>query len=181
MKCLAQRGNWNLSEVQLRQLEEKIFFHKLQKKYFHQELNTLNKGSVPKTINPSLFLRPDGLIGCRSRLQHTPIEWDAAHPILLPRQSHMTLAILTTLHRENAHLSANHLVARLRQRFWVPKVRTIANKVVKNCWECKRLYRGAYRLPPMPPLPVVRVADVAPFFYTEVDYFGPIQIAITLR
>ena len=35
MKCLAQRGNWNLSEVQLRQLGEKILFHKLQKKYFH--------------------------------------------------------------------------------------------------------------------------------------------------
>jgi len=88
----------------------------------------------------------------------------------------MTKTILPSLHRDNAHLSANHWVAKSRERFWVPKVRSIANSIVKDFWECKRLYRGAYRLPVMLPLPAVRVADVAPFLYTGLDYFGPIQV-----
>ena len=49
--------------------------------------------------------------------------------------------------------------------------------IVKRCRTCRRLTGGPYKLPPMPALPKVRVADVVPFLHVGLDCFGPYHIS----
>jgi hypothetical protein len=166
---------WPFSKSEGLLLAERVLLHKLQKKYFAQELMQL-QNNVPNKSRLPLFLASDGLIHCQTRLVNAVMDWESSHPILLPRKSRIAYVILDTLHRENAHLGVSHLIAKLRERFWIPKVRPLASSVIHNCFICKRVSGGAYQLPPMPPLPLVRVADVAPFLHTGVDYFGPLYV-----
>lgn len=154
---------------------EKLLIKELQSKYFPTELTMLKKGKRPPN-NLDLFLDNDSLIRCRGRLHHARFPWEMKHPILLPRDSPATFSLIKEIHDNNAHIGAAHTLAKLRENYWIIKGRAKVKSVIHSCHKCRYWYGGNYSLPPIPPLPESRVADVTPFLQTGLDAFGPLHI-----
>ncbi|XP_054283984.1 uncharacterized protein LOC129000922 [Macrosteles quadrilineatus] len=68
-----------------------------------------------------------------------------------------------------------------RQQFWILNVRSVAKKVQRSCMRCSIDNAKPYP-PQMAALPQLRTSKVQhPFFYTGVDYFGPIEVTVGRR
>lgn len=113
-----------------------------------------------------------GIIRCKGRLQNTNFPWETIHPILLPRESPLTILYIRKIHKNNMHIGCSHTLAKLREKFWIMKGRAKVKSVLHHCVTCRKWSGGSFQLPPMPPLPWIRVAESAPFTFIGVDYFG---------
>lgn len=164
-----------LSSTEQFQLAERTFVKEIQKKYFLDELTLLKKGLQPN-FQLELYLDKDGLIRCKGRLQNAELSWDSIHPILLPRDSRLTVVYIRKLHSNNLHIGCTQLLAELRKKFWVTKARSLISSIIHKCVICRRWEGGPYQLPPLPPLPLVRVREAAPFLHTGLDYLGNLTI-----
>ena len=93
----------------------------------------------------------------------------------MPRDHPVTNLIVTHLHRKLKPSGTEHVLAELRQRFWVPKARPLIKKVIKQCPNCKR--NNARPAPPlMASLPSSRLQPFTPpFRNTSVDCFDPLH------
>ena len=60
------------------------------------------------------------------RLQNAPIPTEVKHPVLLPKKHHVTDLIVKKYHEELAHTGREHVLASIRQKFWI----------VKGVWRC---------------------------------------------
>ncbi|XP_055623474.1 uncharacterized protein LOC129766901 [Toxorhynchites rutilus septentrionalis] len=70
------------------------------------------------------------------------------------------------------------VVNEIRQRFEIPKLRSIVEKIAKNCVPC-RIFKAAPNPPPMASLPAVRLTSfVRPFSFVGLDYFGPVFVIV---
>ncbi len=69
-----------------------------------------------------------------------------------------------------------HIVAELRQRYWIPQVRSAIKKIAKSCHVCRK--HNAKPDPPlMANLPQSSFQAFTPPFYNNgVDYFGPLLV-----
>lgn len=166
-----------LSNTEQYQRAERFIFTELQHKYFTKELKELRHNCQP---NPKLqyFIHTDGLIRCKGRLKTSILlSLDHNNPILLPK-CHLTRVLIHHLHVKNFHVGPGHSLALLREKFWIIGARPLVKSVIHRCTQCRRWEGGSFTLPltlpPMPPLPSVHTAEVAPFIHTAVDYFGPL-------
>ncbi len=80
---------------------------------------------------------------------------------------------------ERAHLQTLHggvslTMAKIREEFWIPKLRSIVKKVRKRCHGCKRFQVASLPAPPQGNLPKERSEGTIPFNIIGVDYAGPI-------
>lgn len=80
------------------------------------------------------------------------------------------------IHFQTEHAGVSHVLAKIRERFWIVKARSLVKSVIHRCVICRRYEGGNYKLPPMPFLPEIRLAEAAPFLHVGIDYFGPIFI-----
>ena len=114
------------------------------------------------------------LVGCR--LKDARIPYQAKHPAILPKKHDIVPLILLHLHQRLNHSGVEHILAELRQRYWIPKVRSALKKIAKSCHVCRK-----HNVKPDPPLmaslPQSRLQGFTPPFYnTGVDYFGPLLV-----
>lgn len=107
---------------------------------------------------------------------HASIPYDAKHPVILPRSHGIVKLIVTSVHEQLKHSGTEHVLSELRQRYWIPQVRSTVKQIIKNCPICRR--NNAKPVPPMMAnLPASRLQAFAPSFYnTGVDYFGPMYV-----
>ena len=112
----------------------------------------------------------------RGRLKHAPIPYQAKHPAILPKKHDIVPLILLHLHQRLNHSGVEHILAELRQRYWIPKVRSNLKKIAKSCHVCRK--HNAKPDPPlMASLPQSRLqAFTPPFYNTGVDYFGTLLV-----
>lgn len=106
---------------------------------------------------------------------------DARKPIILPTTHPLTGLLIDHHHHQMRHQNLDAVVCSIRQRFWVPHLRSQVKKRKNMCLHCKR-----EQLKPCTPimgqLPTDRVTPfVRPFSYTGLDYFGPIIVSIGRR
>ena len=117
-----------------------------------------------------------GILRVGGRLKHAPIPYQAKHPAILPKRHDIVPLILLDLHQRLNHSGVEHILAELRQRYWIPKVRSALKKIAKSCHVCRK--HNAKPDPPlMASLPQSRLqAFTPPFYNTGVDYFGPLLV-----
>ena len=106
------------------------------------------------------------------RLKHASIPYHAKHLAILPKKHDIVPLILSHLHQRLNHSGVEHNLAELRERHWIPKVKSALKKIAKSCL----IYRK-HNFKPDPPLmaslPQSRLqAFTPPFYNTGVDYFG---------
>lgn len=162
------------SETDIFQRGERALIRALQFKYFQVELLKLKRKLQPNH-HLGLFLDDMGIIRCGGRLQNASFPWETIHPILLPRESPLTILYIQKIHNENMHIGCSHVLTKLREKFWIIKGRAKVKSVLHHCVTCRKWSGGSYQLPPMPPLPWVRVAEASPFLHVGVDYFGSLN------
>ncbi len=66
-------------------------------------------------------------------------------------------------------------IAKVRERFWILKLRRLVKRVRKSYYGCVRFRAQAYEKPPPGKLPATRTEGSAPFQVVGVDFAGPIR------
>ena len=96
------------------------------------------------------------------------------HPIFLPRQHKLTELVVEHYHQQNLHGGVQFTMNKVREKFWIPRLRRMANKQRFNCNRCKKLRARPLPAPPMSALPSYRADLVDAFAATGVDFAGPL-------
>ncbi|KAL7723180.1 hypothetical protein ACLKA6_017708, partial [Drosophila palustris] len=76
----------------------------------------LSTKSEIRSLQP--ILDSEGLLRVEGRLQNSDLDYEAKHPLLLPRRHPVTAAIIALYHQRFMHAVLQSLLAALRQRFW---------------------------------------------------------------
>ncbi|XP_064647086.1 uncharacterized protein LOC135499946 [Lineus longissimus] len=157
----------------LRKAEKAILVFS-QRETFCEEIKCLEEGSgnVVKRASTLYQLDPfleDSLVRVGGRLSNSAMPRKAKHPVILPKNCHVSQLILQDIHRNLLHSGRNHMIAKLRQRFWITNANSAARKVISDCVTCRR-HRSKVIEQKMADLPE------PPFSRTGVDYFGPIEV-----
>lgn len=140
------------------------------------ERKYLKKNSPIRKLSP--FLDEEGVLRMRSRINEASVfySFDFQNPVIVPRGSHVTRLLIHKYHQRFGHANVDTVVNELRQRYYIPKIRFVVKKVVKDCMWC-RVYRAKPAEPRMAVLPHPRVTPyVRPFTFTGLDYFGPLIV-----
>lgn len=150
-----------------------------QKKRFPEEFSRLEKGKSVKVHSHIYTLCPlmeDGVLRVGGRLSRSCMPAEAKHPIILTKDSHMSVILLRHIHQEVGHGGRNHMLSKLRERYWITGASTAIRKVLSKCVICRRL-NAQPGFQQMADLPSERVTpDEPPFTHVGVDYFGPFEV-----
>ena len=141
-----------------------------------KDLHSSDKGKHNNLVK-QLGLVIDGeLIKCQGRLQCSELRDLTKTPILLPNKHHVTTLLIRYCHKLSNHYGVGHVVAFMRQKWWIPRMRQAVKRVQYRCVTCKRLQGKPYMTPDNPPLPKMRVTKTDPFKCIGIDYTGAIAI-----
>ena len=78
-----------------------------------------------------------GLYVCKGRIQ-------GHFPIYLPSTSILSEKIIQECHKLTLHGGVTTTMAKIRDKFWIPKLRQITKRVLRSCHGCKRFYAIPY-------------------------------------
>ena len=95
-------------------------------------------------------------------------------PIYLPRHHSLVRLLISHHHRERLHGGVSITIGSLRERFWIPKLRSLVKSVVHKCNVCRRYRAKAIPASSKSNLPLFRTEFADPFAVTGVDFAGPI-------
>ena len=120
--------------------------------------------------NLSLNLQENhqGILECRGRIQ-------GDYPVYLPDKELFSEKLVAHAHKTTLHGGVGLTMAKVRERYWVPRLRRLTKRVIRNCNGCKRFQAIAYARPPQGNLPRDRTEGSSPFQVIGVDYAGPIK------
>ena len=86
--------------------------------------------------------------------------------------------LVAHVHNEIMHLGVANTMARVRESWWIPKLRARVKKMIKRCNVCKVFSTRPYEAPPMSTLPEYRSEGSRPFEVTGVDFAGPLSYRV---
>ena len=80
-----------------------------------------------------LNLQPnvDGVLECRGRIQ-------GEYPIYLPDSVLLAAKVVQRAHVTTLHGRVGLTMANVREKYWIPRLRKLTKRVVRNCSGCKR-------------------------------------------
>lgn len=149
----------------------------IQQQAFPDDLKAINSSTRTGNVGSSLikltpFLDQEGIMRVGGRLVMSHLPYDAKHPIILPKNHHVTNLYIMHAHKEHLHAGVQQTLYVLRRRYWIIDGRSQAYKLIRNCVECAKIHP-----PPtnyiMGLLPAARVNISDPFTQVAVDYCGP--------
>lgn len=152
----------------------------VQQQEFDTEISALasknsqvNRRSRIRNLDPFL---DDGIVRVGGRLHQSSIPAEMKHPVILPKDHHVSTIILRQIHQELMHSSRNHMLARLREKYWIIHAPSAIRKLISRCVTCRRL-KSKVEEQKMANLPKDRIVpDEPPFSRVGVDYFGPFEV-----
>lgn len=102
---------------------------------------------------------------------------DTKQPIILPGYHQITRLIVKSYHERFGHANTNTVFNEVRQKFYIPKLRSIIYSIRSSCQTCK-IRLAIPRQPIMSDLPSCRLSIYTrPFSYIGIDYFGPLKVS----
>ena len=110
----------------------------------------------------------NGLYECRGRIQ-------GDYPLYLPDDSLFTTKLVMHAHTQTLHGGVGLTMAKIRELYWIPRLRRLTKQVIRSCHGCKRFQVTAQTNPPTGNLPRERTAESVPFKFIGVDFAGPIR------
>ncbi|XP_067030756.1 uncharacterized protein [Acropora muricata] len=145
------------------------------RKFLRGRLNCIGYASPLRKLSPFLH---DGVICVGGRLNDACIPFSAKHPMILPSKHPVTDLIVKDYHEKEGHVGAGHVLASLRQRFWILRGNATVRRVLGKCLKC-RLWNSNPCVQIMAQLPWPRVSPYSPpFSSVGVDLFGPILVKV---
>ena len=159
---------------------EEVAVKDAQEEAFGEELLSLRAGKVLPKGNKLLPLSPfvdeKGILRVGGRLKNAPLPEASKHQIILPKEHAVTTLLICHEHRHNGHVGIEHVLANLREEYWVLGARVAIKREIRRCFFCQ-IRRAKLLYPYMADLPAGRVAyGEPPFTNCGVDLFGPMFI-----
>lgn len=94
--------------------------------------------------------------------------------MIVPKNSHISDLILCHIHQEVGHSGRNHMLSKLRQKYWIPGATVSIRKTVSRCVTFRRM-----NAPPgqqqMADLPLDRVSRDKPPHVLESTILDPLE------
>ncbi|XP_063968310.1 uncharacterized protein LOC129267694 [Lytechinus pictus] len=119
------------------------------------------------------FVDSDGILRVGGRLTCAAGSYESKHPVILPKNHHITELIIRHCHIQTAHQGRGMTTNQLRSSgFWVVSGSSTISRFINKCVTCRRL-RGESQWQKMSNLPKDRVEPSPPFTYSCMDVFGP--------
>jgi hypothetical protein len=87
-----------------------------------------------KTLHP--FIDQKGLLRVGGRLQQSKLLYQAIHQLILPPDHHFTELIVSAEHIKLLHAGPQLLMASLRERYWIPRIRNVVKTIIHHCLTC---------------------------------------------
>ena len=121
-------------------------------------------------ISRQLNLKPnvEGVMTCHGRIQ-------GQTPIYLPSSERFTEKLVQQVHCETLHGGVALTMAAVRERYWVPKLRSLVKSVRSKCYGCKRFSATPARNPIPGQLPEDRTTVGTAFEVIGTDFAGPVK------
>ena len=172
INCLKGKGGPRENNSRYLKSEEII---KAERLWIEEVQKEMRSETNYKQISQQLGVyEENNLLRCKGRIEYANIEYDAKHPILLPREHYLTELIILNCHERVHHNGLAATLSELRSRFWVAKGRQRVKGVIRKCRNCIRVQGKAYSVPPVAALPEFRVQSVPPFTNVGIDFAGPL-------
>ena len=174
-------------QISAEDLEEagKAIIRSVQFNFFQEDIKVLAKetrgresfakvhSSISK-LDP--FIDKDGILRVGGRLKHADIPDQVKHPVILPKNSHITNLVVKCYHERINHQGKGMTLNEIRSRgFWIIGGSSVVGSTIASCVTCRKL-QGAVLEQKMSDLPEDRLDCYPPFTYCGVDYFGPFTI-----
>ncbi|XP_028519536.1 uncharacterized protein LOC114576662 [Exaiptasia diaphana] len=122
------------------------------------------------------FLDERQVIRVGGRLRQSDTEYNVKHPVVLPKNSHITQVIIRHVHEEQGHQGNGITLNALRESgYWIIGGRSTVRHFIAQCVICRKC-RARRQTQKMSDLPKERVTPAAPFTYTGMDVFGPFYV-----
>ena len=146
---------------------------------FPNTLDRLLEGKRLSKKDPLLSLTPfidsDGVLRVGGRLSNTDLSYDRKHPMILPKNSHISDLLIENEHERSKHMGTQTVISNLRQRFWIIGIRSKARKLLGRCVICFK-FKPRPAQQQMGLLPPERIDQVRAFFRVGIDFAGPFYI-----
>ena len=97
------------------------------------------------------------------------------HPIYLPRNEIFTEKLVQRVHCKAPHGGIGLTMAAVRERYCIPRLRSLVKLVRKKCWGCKRFQQTPFTPPVAGRLPDDRITPGTALQVICVDFAGPIK------
>ncbi|XP_011858860.1 PREDICTED: uncharacterized protein LOC105556384 [Vollenhovia emeryi] len=158
---------------------EAFWIRHIQAEIFPCEISSLGKAAPIKKTSSLLSLNPylddNQMIRLGGRLRNATLTDDIRNPIVLKDHPLVRIIIMDT-HRRSLHAGSQLTLARLREKFWILRARSLVRAVLYSCVPCTR-EKAQIPTELMGDLPNVRVnRSNRAFEHTGVDYAGPILV-----
>ncbi|XP_028409519.1 uncharacterized protein LOC114532142 [Dendronephthya gigantea] len=162
--CMVTRKNRKMGPLVSEEIEDSELW------WIRRAQSEVKEGPEFKDIRLQLNiqLNESGILECRGRI-------DGDYPMYLPRNSTFTKKVIERAHLATLHGGVAMTMAKVRERFWIPKLRRLVKQVRKACHGCVRFRARAYEKPPPGKLPTTRTQGSTPFQVVGVDFAGPIR------
>ena len=152
----------------------------VQREAFLEEIQCLEKGRPVKSNSPLAKLDPfldgKGLVRIGGRIDTSGLPFHIKHPLVLPKDSPISLAILRHYHMKAAHQGRAMTVNTVRSSgFWILHASRVASSLISKCVTCRK-NRSSLCDQKMGSLPFDRIENGPPFTNVGVDFFGPFLI-----
>ena len=159
-----QQHHFHEEIIELRKLDQT----KLEKNTeLKAKTKRLKQTSSIQRLDP--FLDASGLVLVGGRIRRSDLSLQEKHPIILPKNSHITTLVIRHYH----DAVQGRLLNEIRQAgYWIIHGRSAVSNVIHKFVKCRR-QRGVTETQKMADLPLERTKETAPFTYTGVDVFGP--------
>ena len=169
-------GDITISEKRAAHAKIIIF---IQNKYFSEEVRCMKEGRALKSKSKLLCLAPfldeNGFIRVGGRLANADVTYSRKHPIVLPREAHVTRLIIREAHEMSWHASVQTTLNTIRNTYWPIDGKTLTRKVIHECVRCRRVNPTLLQYK-MGNLPGNRCTAAQPFENVGLDYCGPFFI-----
>ena len=139
----------------------------VQNQAFCKDIEVLKKkGKMPTTsriygLDP--YVDSDGFLRLGGRLRKCELDANIAHPVLLPKNSCISVAIIRWCHKNVAYEGRGLALNKLRQcGFWIVSVSSAIRSLIHRCVVCRK-FRGKLGEQKMSDTPKERISSDPPF------------------
>ena len=93
----------------------------------------------------------------------------------LPDSQRFTEKLVTQFHLGTLHEGVVSTMAKVRELYWVPRLRGLTKRIMKSCHGCRRFQAQAFSSLPQGDLPKDWTEGQTPFQVVGVDYAEPLK------
>lgn len=135
----------------------------------------ITQAQASQELKSDVELKKDeeGILRCIGRVP-------SYRPVFLPRDCKLAALIVQQAHEQMLHGGVSTTMCHVREKFWIPKLRSLTKKVIRNCNVCKRYWKKpvSTSCASVSALPVFRAELSDPFAVIGVDFAGPVYYKI---